>query len=82
MTTMTVHDHAGNYLHGEICGPADDLRVSPLGIIGRAFATVREWQKRARLRAHLLELDSRLRDDIGMSRADVHIEASKPFWRA
>ncbi len=40
------------------------------------------WQDRARQRAHLASLDHRMLRDIGLSRADVVREASKPFWRA
>ncbi len=40
------------------------------------------WQDRARQRAHLASLDHRMLRDIGLSRADVAGEASKPFWRA
>ena len=47
--------------------------------IGR---TLLLWQDRARQRAHLASLDDRMLRDIGLSRADVTGEASKPFWRA
>ena len=59
-------------------GPADDAGES-----GRAgwFATLTIWQKRYADRRRLLELDDRLLLDIGLSRAEVIAEASKPFWR-
>jgi uncharacterized protein YjiS (DUF1127 family) len=44
------------------------------------FATVLEWQERARQRRHLLELDDRMLQDIGVTRADVDREIAKPFW--
>ncbi len=47
--------------------------------IGRTLVL---WRDRARQRAHLASLDHRMRRDIGVSRADVAGEASKPFWRA
>ena len=79
MTTMTVQNHAGDCLHSEFAG-ADSRPDSPIfGIVGRAIATVREWQTRAEQRAHLLELDQHLLDDVGLTRADVLSEASKPF---
>lgn len=45
-----------------------------------AFATVFEWQERARQRRQLLELDDRMLKDIGVTRADVDREIAKPFW--
>ncbi|MFQ6021783.1 MAG: DUF1127 domain-containing protein [Acidiferrobacterales bacterium] len=50
------------------------------GLIARAFDVLAEWQERARQRRHLMELDDRLLGDIGLTRADVVREASKPFW--
>lgn len=45
-----------------------------------AFSTVFEWQERARQRRHLSELDERMLQDIGVTRADVDREIAKPFW--
>lgn len=39
------------------------------------------WQQRAHDRRALAQLDDHLLHDIGLSRADVEHEASKPFWR-
>ncbi len=47
----------------------------------RLFATVVAWQQRYELRRHLLELDDRLLDDIGFSRAKARQEAARPFWK-
>ena len=44
------------------------------------FATVLEWQERARQRYRLAELDDRMLKDIGLTRADVNREVEKPFW--
>jgi len=40
-----------------------------------------EWQERARQRHDLRSLDDRMLSDIGLSRADVEGECTKPFWR-
>lgn len=42
--------------------------------------TLVEWQKRYEMRRHLAEMDSRLREDVGLSTADVRREVEKPFW--
>lgn len=38
------------------------------------------WQIRARERKHLASLDERMLRDVGLSRADIARESSKPFW--
>lgn len=43
--------------------------------------TLSEWQQRANDRQCLRTMDDRMLSDIGLSRADVEREASKPFWR-
>jgi uncharacterized protein YjiS (DUF1127 family) len=49
--------------------------------VTRAADLLTSWHQRAADREHLLTLDDDLLRDIGLSRADVDIEASKPFWR-
>jgi uncharacterized protein YjiS (DUF1127 family) len=41
-----------------------------------------DWQERANLHHALQSLDDRALKDIGLSRADVVRESSKPFWIA
>lgn len=48
----------------------------------RLLARLLHWQQRAAQRRHLAGLDQALLRDIGISRADAHREACKPFWRA
>jgi uncharacterized protein YjiS (DUF1127 family) len=38
------------------------------------------WHERARQRRHLQHLSEHMLRDLGLSRADVHAEADKPFW--
>jgi uncharacterized protein YjiS (DUF1127 family) len=40
------------------------------------------WQRRISDRMALQSLDDHMLRDIGLSRADVEHEASKPFWKA
>jgi uncharacterized protein YjiS (DUF1127 family) len=39
------------------------------------------WSERAAQRRRLRQLDDHLLHDMGLSRADVEQEVSKPFWR-
>ncbi len=39
------------------------------------------WAQRHQERRRLLAMDARMRNDIGISDADVWAEARKPFWR-
>ena len=50
-------------------------------LISAAFDTLAAWHERMRQRRRLGELDDRLLKDIGLTRADVAIETSKPFWQ-
>jgi uncharacterized protein YjiS (DUF1127 family) len=50
-------------------------------LLGRALMLAYGWRERSRQREALLRLDDRMLRDIGLSRADVDCEASKPFWR-
>ena len=54
---------------------------SPLEAIVAAVLRLLVWQERGRQRKHLSELDDRMLEDIGLSRADVHNEITKPIWR-
>jgi uncharacterized protein YjiS (DUF1127 family) len=53
-----------------------------LKAIGRlATAVLANWERRARSRRELAELSEYSLRDIGLTRADVVRETSKPFWR-
>jgi uncharacterized protein YjiS (DUF1127 family) len=47
----------------------------------RAVDLLLTWQHRARDRRQLQTLSDHMLRDIGLTRADVFAEASKPFWR-
>jgi uncharacterized protein YjiS (DUF1127 family) len=51
------------------------------GAAGRTIDLLLIWQQRARDRRQLESLSDHMLRDIGLSRADVFAEASKPFWR-
>lgn len=65
--------------------PADEraaLISVPLRVLGQAKAVLGAWAERIESRRQLLELDERMLSDIGLDRATVIREASKPFWKA
>ncbi len=65
--------------------PTAATGVAPpsLGQALRTAATlVATWAERRRQRRILLGLGDDMLRDIGLSRADVTLEGSKPFWRA
>jgi uncharacterized protein YjiS (DUF1127 family) len=41
-----------------------------------------EWRRRTRSRRELMKVSDRYLNDIGVSRCDAEVEASKPFWVA
>ena len=49
--------------------------------VARAIDLLLVWQQRARDRRQLESLSDHMLRDIGLTRADVYAEASKPFWR-
>ena len=53
-----------------------------LGVaIQSLIAALEEWWVRGQQRRALGRLDDRLLKDIGLTRADVEHELSKPFWQ-
>ena len=46
-----------------------------------AADAIRAWRTRLVMRHSLRELDDRMLRDVGLTRADVERELSKPFWR-
>jgi uncharacterized protein YjiS (DUF1127 family) len=49
--------------------------------VQRLVTLLLTWQQRARDRHQLQSLSDYMLRDIGLTRADVFAEASKPFWR-
>jgi uncharacterized protein YjiS (DUF1127 family) len=48
------------------------------GVVNRLLT----WHERARQRRELQGLSDQMLRDIGLGRADVEAEVSKPFWRS
>jgi uncharacterized protein YjiS (DUF1127 family) len=49
--------------------------------VQRLVTLLLTWQQRAHDRRQLQSLSDHMLRDIGLTRADVFAEASKPFWR-
>jgi uncharacterized protein YjiS (DUF1127 family) len=58
------------------------VHLVPQGWSAQAFEQALAWFERARQRRQLQQLGDHMLKDIGLSRADVEAEVSKPFWRA
>jgi uncharacterized protein YjiS (DUF1127 family) len=56
-------------------------RLGPQGWFDNAFEQALVWLERARQRRELQQLGDHMLKDIGLTRADVEAEISKPFWR-
>lgn len=52
-----------------------------LTLLAAISVTLRTWQTRARQRRELRNLDEAVLRDVGISRAQAHFTADKPFWR-
>jgi len=46
------------------------------------FDAMQNWAERHRTRGHLYQMPEYMLRDIGVSRAEVEQEYTKPFWRA
>jgi len=65
---------------GGVRNAAQDGIVTLFTLPERMLAKLTLWQTRIEERRHLRTLDPRTLNDVGLSRADVEREASKPFW--
>ena len=48
----------------------------------RAVRTLLTWRERDRQRRALAQLDARMLEEVGLSRAEVHLELRRPFRQA
>jgi uncharacterized protein YjiS (DUF1127 family) len=76
MYRYNTSDRSGSYFVRPSRGEAG------VGFVTRLLDMAMSWRDRARQRRHLAELDDRLLRDIGVSRAEVENEISRPFWAA
>ncbi len=68
---------------GRLLAGAFEAVANPIDAgITRLFDHLFTWHQRARDRQALDRLDAHMLHDIGLSRADVEHEVSKPFWQS
>jgi len=85
---MTTQTHVNGSVSGLAAGRSQvsDFFRSALHVPGkaleRAFDRLALWQERMHERHQLRMLDDHMLHDVGLTRADVENEASKPFWHA
>lgn len=59
-----------------------DRPLTPFSTVAlQVVVTIVKWEERHRTRKALAQLDNRLLDDIGITRADAQLETQRPFWR-
>jgi uncharacterized protein YjiS (DUF1127 family) len=62
-------------------GAAADETIRWRDVLAAVVDQLMAWQERARQRQQLQSLSDHMLHDIGLGRADVEAESSKPFWR-
>jgi len=65
---------------GGVRNAAQEGVVTLFTLPERVLDTLPLWQTRTEERRHLRSLDARPLNDVGLSRAEIEREASKPFW--
>jgi uncharacterized protein YjiS (DUF1127 family) len=78
ITMAQVHDIPTSIARNR---PASLWAASVVDAILRAADGLARYHRRAQERRALYRMDDYMLHDIGISRADVELEASKPFWR-
>lgn len=81
MSTSSLHAGSNAASAAPRADHADYASSSFVSILVRASDTVLGWIERDRDRRALGRLDDRLLRDIGITRAELDAEATKPFWR-
>ena len=66
---------------GERDLPTVARRADPLGLLGNVIELALVWLQRSRERRELGGFGDHMLKDLGVSRADIDREVSKPFWR-
>lgn len=73
-THTTIHPASGTTIVGGVLGTASDF-------VTGFFNALVQWNKRYDERKSLEEMPDYLLRDMGVTRADADLEASKPIWQ-
>ncbi len=83
MNTTIIKPYASDPLrYSRARAIAVDIFGAARDALARLFDVLAEWQGRSIERRRLMELDTRLLRDAGLTHADAAAEHAKPFWRA
>jgi uncharacterized protein YjiS (DUF1127 family) len=69
-------------LHYSAAQASRQIDLYRLSRCSKVMRCIAEWRTRARSRNELMNLSDKTLLDIGISRYDAGLEASKPFWMA
>jgi uncharacterized protein YjiS (DUF1127 family) len=76
-----VHEQVLDRTAGSVTPTMRTFMSGAMDSVAKVFYLLLTWQERASERANLAALDDHMLKDMGLSRADVEHESSKPFWR-
>ncbi len=68
-------------LSNTLVAAVSDVLSGAATVGNSVFTTLNIWHSRQVQRKHLLDLDDRQLDDIGLNRGQALIEAGKSFWQ-
>ena len=79
MTTLRLHKFIDDIeVSSVVYGTVQRLEASALKVLN----TLSIWGARSRERQQLSELNDRMLEDIGLTRAQVAVEVGKYFWQS
>jgi uncharacterized protein YjiS (DUF1127 family) len=64
----------------QLCISQVNGRRSLAGLVRAAWRQLRRWHSLYRQRQQLAAMSDEMLKDIGLSRADIETEVSRPFW--
>ncbi|MBI1208790.1 MAG: DUF1127 domain-containing protein [Azospirillum sp.] len=82
MNTTTLTIHSGNHEARRFSDRLRALFTAAGEALVRLHDQISTWSERTEQRRYLSGMPDHLLRDIGLSRADLELEAGKPFWQA
>ncbi len=74
-------DRASGRARPALPNPSPAIAAPRPGLLDRLLTQLRDWDRLARDRQRLAELDDRALADIGFTRERALAEAARPFWQ-